>query len=361
MSSVLKASLVLENGKTFEGYSFGSTTPVTGEVVFNTGMVGYPQTMTDPSYKEQILNFTYPLIGNYGVPENTKDSNNISKFFESEKIQVKGIIVSDYSYDYSHYQAVKSLDAWMKEQNIPGITGLNTRELTQTLREKGSMLGKIIIEKKTRIQKMEDPNKRNLVAEVSTKEPVEYGSGKKTIAVLDYGVKNNILRSLLKRKIKVLKLPWDYDLFEHSEKFDGIVLSNGPGDPKIVTESINIVKKALETNTPTFGICLGNQLLALAAGANTYKLKFGHRSQNQPCIMQGTNSCQITSQNHGFAVDAKTLPKGWKEWFFNANDQTNEGIIHEKKPFMSVQFHPEAFPGPVDSNYLFDYFLKVVK
>ncbi len=360
MPELLRASLVLENGFSFDGYSFGYDKPVNGEVVFNTGMVGYPQTLTDPSYKEQILCLTYPLIGNYGVP-GKKTKNGLIEHFESEKIQIKALLVSDYSFEYNHYDSVKSLQQWLKEEKIPAITGINTRELTQVLREKGVMLGKIVINGKGKNQKLSDPNKKNLVEKVSSDKVQEFGSGSKTIAVVDCGAKNNIIRSLIQRNVKVLRIPWNYDLFEKNESFDALFFSNGPGDPTLVKKTIDLAKKSMESNYPTLGICLGNQILALAAGAKTYKLKYGHRSQNQPCVLKGTKTCYITSQNHGFAVDSKSLPKNWNEWFYNANDNSNEGIKHKTKPFMSVQFHPEAMPGPFDANSLFDLMLKEVK
>lgn len=370
MDSLKKATLFLENGSVFEGKSFGADYCTNGEVVFNTGMVGYPQSLTDPSYKGQILCFTYPLIGNYGVPAKEKE-NNLLKEFESEKIQVQGIIVSDYSFEYSHWNSEKSLQEWLQEENIPAITGIDTRALTKELREKGTMLGRIVIEKNEKKEnedkkielRFEDPNKRNLVAEVSTKEVIEYQAEKERyrIVVVDCGVKNNIIRSLLKRNASVLRVPWNYDFLEKGNEFDAVLFSNGPGDPKIAKESIELMKNVLEKEIPTFGICLGTQIMALAAGADTYKLKYGHRSQNQPCRIVGENKAFITSQNHGFAVKKESLPGDWKEWFVNLNDGTVEGIKHESKPFSAVQFHPEATPGPRDTEFLFDEFLKMVR
>ena len=345
---LMSLKLVLEDGHEFEGIAFGADQPISGEVVFNTGMVGYPETLTDPSYKGQILVLTYPLIGNYGVPK---------EGFESDKIQVSGLIVADYSEKYSHWQAVKSLGSWLKEQGIPAISGIDTRKLTKILRERGTMLGKIVNGAEIAF---DDPNKRDVVKEVSVKEPIIYNEqGKKRIILIDCGVKNNIIQNLIKRDLVVTRVPYDYNFL--SEKCEGIVISNGPGDPKMCTETIKHVKKALEMNIPTFGICLGNQILALAAGGNTYKLKYGHRSQNQPCIRSGTKRCYITTQNHGFAVDMKTLNSDWEELFVNANDGTNEGIRHKTKPFMSVQFHPEGHSGPEDTNFLFDEFVKMLK
>ena len=349
--------LVLEDGSVFEGFSFGSDVSVSGEVVFNTGMVGYPESLTDPSYKGQILVLTYPLIGNYGVPSNERE-NGILKHFESDGIKITALVISDLSENHSHWNSAKSLSEWLKENNIPGLYGIDTRALTKKLREKGVMLGKVVFEKDAKI---EDPNKRNIVAEVSCKEKTVYNeNGKKRVILADCGAKNNIVRCLVKRDCPVIKVPWDYDFVEE-EKYGGIMISNGPGDPKMCRETIAIIKKAMEKNVPIFGICLGNQLLALAAGADTYKLKYGHRGQNQPSMDVKTKRCYITSQNHGFAVDVKKLPSEWEEWFVNANDGTNEGIRHKKKPFFSVQFHPEANPGPKDTEFLFDEFLGMIK
>jgi carbamoyl-phosphate synthase small subunit len=351
-----KAKLVLKDGTVFRGYSFGAKEPVIGEVVFNTGMVGYPESLTDPSYRGQILVLTYPLIGNYGVPEYEKEEN-LLKYFESDKIQVQGLLVSDYSNTYSHWNAKKSLSKWMIEHNIPGIYDIDTRELTKKLRTKGTMLGKIIYDKEK--ISFEDPNKRNLASEVSINKPVIYMKGKKKIILVDCGVKNNIIRAFLKRNFTVVRVPWNYNFIK--EKANGVIISNGPGDPKKCNETIEYVKVALSKNIPILGICLGSQILALAAGADTYKLKYGHRSQNQPCVEVGTNRCYITTQNHGYAVDSDTLPEDWREWFYNSNDETNEGIKHISKPFFGTQFHPEASPGPDDTEFLFDLFIRSMK
>ena len=348
--------LILKDGSIFHGYSFGSKKPVTGEVVFNTGMVGYPESLTDPSYRGQILVLTYPLIGNYGVPGYEKEDN-LLKYFESDRIQVQGLIISDYSNDYSHWNAKKSLSEWMREYEIPGIFSIDTRALTKKLREKGTMLGKIVYGKEN--ISFEDPNKRNLAAEVSISEPIIYKKGKKKVVIVDCGTKNNIIRALLRRNFTVIRVPWNYDFL--NEKADGVVISNGPGNPKLCKETIKNVGNALSKNMPVLGICLGSQILALAAGANTYKLKYGHRSQNQPCVEVGTKRCYIASQNHGYAVDSDTLPEDWREWFYNDNDKTNEGIIHISKPFFGAQFHPEASPGPDDTEFVFDMFLRAMR
>jgi carbamoyl-phosphate synthase small subunit len=347
---------MLEDGSIFQGYSFGAKKPVSGEVVFNTGMVGYPESLTDPSYRGQILVLTYPLIGNYGIPGNNREDN-ILKFFESEKIQVQGLIISNYSESYSHWNAKKSLSDWMKENSVPGIYGVDTRELTKKLRKKGTQLGKIIY-KNEKIS-FDDPNKRILASEVSIKKPITYKKGKKKVILVDCGTKNNIIRAFLRRDFTVVRVPWDYDFLD--EKADGVIISNGPGDPKKCDKTIENIRTVISKNIPILGICLGSQILGLAAGAKTYKLKYGHRSHNQPCVDSSSHRCYITSQNHGYAIDADTLPVDWREWFSNNNDGTNEGIIHISKPFFGAQFHPEASPGPDDTEFLFDMFVRAMK
>ena len=351
----IKVRLELEDGSVYWGFSFADQKSVTGEVVFNTSMVGYPESLTDPSYYGQILVLTYPLIGNYGVPE-SEVVNGLNRWFESNRVQIRGLVVSDYSFDYSHWNGKKSLQDWLSEHHIPGIYGIDTRMLTKRLRDEGTMLGRILFF--TEEMNFEDPNKVNLVEKVSITEPVEYGSGDKKVILVDCGCKDNIIKCLINRDIRVKRVPWNYDFTQ--EQYDGVMITNGPGDPKMCHETIKIIQKVLDRSKPIFGICLGNQLLSLAAGADTYKLKFGHRSQNQPCVEVGTKRCYITSQNHGYAVNGRTLPEGWEPWFVNANDDTNEGIRHVSKPFMSVQFHPEAAPGPVDTGILFDDFKRML-
>jgi len=350
------AILVLEDGTKFKGKSFGYSKSIAGEIVFNTAMTGYPESLTDPSYKGQILVATYPLIGNYGVPGKNKKDQMLENY-ESNKIQLSGFVVSDYSHAYSHWNAEKSLHEWMLENNVPGIYGIDTRELTKILRDKGTMLGKIIIEDQS--IDFFDPNKQNLVAEVSTKEKQVYGNGKYKILLIDCGVKNNIIRHFLKRDTTIIRVPWDYDPAQ--EEYDGLFISNGPGDPVKCEPTIQNLVQAFEKEQPIFGICLGNQLMALASGAKTYKLKYGHRSHNQPVLQLETKKAYITSQNHGFAVDNSTLNTHWKPLFINLNDQTNEGFKHESKPFFSTQFHPEASSGPTDTEFLFDLFIDEIK
>lgn len=344
----MKGKLILEDGSTWEGESFGFEKSTAGEVVFSTGMTGYPESYTDPSYEGQILINTYPLVGNYGVPG--KD------LWESGKIHIKGLIVSNYIDTPSHFQSQRTLSEWLKNEQIPALEIKDTRALTQKIREKGTMLGKIVLGQQD--VEFYNPDLENLVEKVSIQTVQNHGNGTKTIVLIDCGAKNNIRRELLKRGVKVITVPWDYDPFQQKLKFDAIAVSNGPGDPKKTTKTIEIIKKALNLDIPILGICLGNQLLALAAGGDTKKLKYGHRSQNQPAIMERSKRCYITTQNHGFEVNK--IPPNFKAWFTNANDGSNEGIIHKSKPVMSVQFHPEARSGPTDCNWIFDYFLDKV-
>jgi carbamoyl-phosphate synthase small subunit len=296
------------------------------------------------------------LVGNYGVPGGDLE-NDMAKFFESDRLHISGLIISDYSFEYSHWNAKMSLGEWLKKFNIPGIFGIDTRSLTKRLREKGTMLGKIIFDNKD--VPMYDPNKDNLVDQVSIKEKKIYGQGKYRVLLIDCGVKHNIIRNLLKRDTTVVRVPWNFNI--STEEYDGLFISNGPGDPKMCTETIRNLNRAFEQDKPIMGICLGNQLMALASGADTYKLKYGHRSHNQPVLEVGTNKAYITSQNHGFAINNNTLTKDWVPLFVNLNDNTNEGMKHKTKPFFSSQFHPEASGGPVDTEFLFDEFIENIK
>ena len=354
-----KLKLILEDGSEYEGFSFGAEVETEGEVVFSTGMVGYPESLTDPSFEDQILICTFPLIGNYGVDHPIIDEQGIYQNFESDRIHIKALIVSDYSEKFNHYQAKKSLSEWLKEYNVPGISGVDTRALTKKIREKGVMLGKIVKADSNYTKEFRDPNQDNLVAKVSISEPQTYGTGDKTVLLLDCGMKQNILRNLLKRNVKVIRAPWDFDFNNTDLKFDCIFLSNGPGNPELLNPIIEKIKIAMQKNIPVVGICLGVQLLSIAAGAKTYKLKYGHRSQNQPCVDLETGKCFLTSQNHGYAVDENSLPEDYKVWFKNANDGSVEGVKHKTKPYAAVQFHPESEPGPTDTVYLFDELLKI--
>lgn len=347
--------LILDDGTVFEGRSFGAESAAAGEVVFSTAMVGYPESLTDPSYLGQILTITFPLVGNYGVPKDTF-TNGISDFNESERIQVSGLIVSDYSKEYSHWNADRSLGDWLKEHNVPGIYGIDTRELTKLLREKGSMKGKIVFADDNEIDFI-DPNLENQVAKASCKEILTYGTGKKRVVLVDCGVKHNIIRCLLRRDITLIRVPWDYDF--NQLEYDGLFISNGPGNPDFCEETVKNIRKTMETtDKPICGICMGNQLLSKAGGATIYKLKYGHRSHNQPVRLVGTERCYITSQNHGYAVSNSSLGEDWEPLFVNLNDGTNEGIRHKTKPYFSAQFHPEAASGPTDTDFIFDMFFE---
>jgi carbamoyl-phosphate synthase small subunit len=343
----------LEDGAEFEGWAFGAPVGIEGEVVFTTGMAGYPQSLTDPSYFGQILVATYPLVGNYGVPGDEVDESGISLHFESGRIWASGLVVSEACAVPSHYASVRSLPAWMESQGVPGLEGIDTRALTMRLRERGVMRGSILIEG---APAPESSAGAHAVAAVSCKEERVFGpGGRPRVALIDCGAKNNILRCLLSRGAEVTVLPWNASL--EGRDYDGVFLTNGPGDPKACTKTIATVRRALAGDKPVFGICLGAQIMGLAAGADTYKLPYGHRGQNQPCIDATTGRCYVTSQNHGYAVRADSLPSGWEVWFSNGNDGTVEGIRSAHGPFSAVQFHPEGCPGPRDTEFLFDAFL----
>lgn len=392
------ATLVLDDGSMFHGFSFGFDKAVAGEVVFNTAMTGYPESLTDPSYAGQLMVLTYPLVGNYGVPPFSIEENGLPTFMESEKIHAEAIIVSDYSEEYSHWNAVESLGDWLKREMIPGITGIDTRALTKKIREHGVMMGRILIDDETGAKyggiaglqmqvgslhmpfEMPDYGSINYVDRVSCKDIICYQPGGtemsfpartfgntqiatlnpelKRVVLLDCGVKANIIRSLLKRNVAVIRVPWNYDF--NQLEYDGLFLSNGPGDPDTCDAAVQNIRRALGGDKPICGICMGNQLLAKAGGASIYKLKYGHRSHNQPVRMVGTEKCFITSQNHGYAVDNDTLGADWEPLFINMNDETNEGIRHKTKPFFSSQFHPEACSGPTDTEFIFDKFVDLL-
>lgn len=357
-----KVTLQLSDGTEFHGKSFGYEQPVAGEVVFNTAMMGYPESLTDPSYAGQLLTMTFPLVGNYGVPPFTFDKQTgLPDFMESDRIYASALIVSDYSEQHSHWNAVESLGEWLQREKVPGITGIDTRELTKVLREHGVMMGKILFDDEPNNVPEADYEGVNFVDRVSVKEIVRYneGAGRKVVLV-DCGVKANIIRELIQRGVEVVRVPWNYDYTDM--EFDGLFLANGPGDPDMCSEAVEIIRKQMShSRKPICGICMGNQLLSKAAGATIYKLKYGHRGHNQPVRMVGTQKCFITSQNHGYAVDARTLDKDWEELFVNMNDASNEGIRHKENPWFSSQFHPEACSGPVDTEFMFDKFVETLK
>lgn len=353
-------TLVLEDGTLFHGKSFGYEQPVAGEVVFNTAMMGYPESLTDPSYAGQLMTLTYPLVGNYGVPPFTMSGNGLPAYMESGRIYASAVIISDYSGQYSHWNASESLSSWLKREKVPGITAIDTRQLTKVLREHGVMMGKILFDDMPDMIPEADYEGVNFVDKVSCKKLIKYneGAGPKVILV-DYGVKANIIRELIQRNIEVIRVPWNYDYT--SMDFDGLFLANGPGDPDMCQDAVDIIRKQMNNSRkPICGICMGNQLLAKAGGAAIYKLKYGHRSHNQPVRLVGTEQCFITSQNHGYAVDASTLNKDWEEFFVNMNDGSNEGIRHKTNPWFSSQFHPEASSGPVDTEFMFDKFVSAL-
>lgn len=365
-----KVTLILNDGSRFSGKSFGYEKPVAGEVVFNTAMTGYPESLTDPSYAGQLMTLTYPLVGNYGVPPFTIEPNRLPTFMESERIHAQAIIVSDYSQAYSHWNAVESLGDWLKREQVPGITGVDTRELTKVLREHGVMMGRIEFDDEekggntpTESDAGYNYDEVNFVDKVSCKEVMTYtpttDAPHPRVVLVDCGVKANIIRCLLKRNVEVIRVPWNYDF--NALDFDALFISNGPGDPDTCDAAVQNIRKAMENpQLPIFGICMGNQLLSKAGGATIYKLKYGHRSHNQPVRMVGTNRCFITSQNHGYAVDNTTLGADWEPLFINMNDGSNEGIRHKKNPWFSAQFHPEAAGGPTDTEFLFDEFVSLI-
>jgi carbamoyl-phosphate synthase (ammonia) len=361
-----RARITLIDGTVLEGTSFGAEKNVAGEVVFSTGMTGYTEALTDPSFRGQVLALTYPMIGNYGVPDIKEvDKYGLRRAFESEQIHATGLICQEYSEAWSHWDAKSSLGDWLKAEGIPGISGIDTRALTKKIRAGGAMSGKIEFEGQPGVE-FEDPNTRNLVDEVSCKEVRVFGKGNPhKILAVDCGIKNNMIRMLVDRGAELKVVPWDHNLYDELPHVDGIFLSNGPGDPTMCKKTIDELRKIVNAPDdmikPIFGICLGNQLLSLAAGAEIYKLPFGNRGQNQPVLNHITGECYITPQNHGYAVNDENLPTGWKRLFTNANDQSNEGIMHESKPFFTAQFHPEAQGGPTDTAFLFDVFLESVK
>ena len=351
-------TLVLQDGTKFHGKSFGYDAPVAGEVVFNTAMMGYPESLTDPSYAGQLVTLTFPLVGNYGVPPFTFTADGLPTFMESDHIHASAVIVSDYSEQYSHWNAHESLADWLKREHVPGITGIDTRELTKVLREHGVMMGQIIFDDEPNNIPQAQYEGVNFVDRVSCKDIIKYNEGAgKRVFLVDCGVKANIIRNLIERGLEVVRVPWNYDYT--GMEFDGLFLGNGPGDPDLCQEAVDILRQQMnKSRKPICGICMGNQLMAKAGGANIYKLKYGHRSHNQPVRMVGTDKCYVTSQNHGYAVDASTLDKDWSELFVNMNDGSNEGVRHNTNPWFTSQFHPEACSGPVDTLFMFDLFVE---
>jgi carbamoyl-phosphate synthase small subunit len=365
-----KCTLTLSSGQSFEGQLIGAPLNSSGELVFTTGMVGYTEALTDPSYFGQILIFSYPLIGNYGIPEIPKElSLPIPRGFESARANVAGVIVTIDSPDAYHWNSFSDLDKWLKKEGVPGIVGLDTRHLVQLTRESSTLLGKVSPEgaegyrhlggEFTATDEYFDPGQNLILPAVSTPERKTLGNGKVRIGLVDCGVKWNIVRQLIDKDCTVEILPWDTDL--SSVECDGWLLSNGPGDPMNTGDLIERVRGLTANRKPVLGICLGHQILSAAAGCKTKRMEYGHRSHNQPIYLVGTRKGAITSQNHGYVVCEDSLPEGWKPWFKNANDDTIEGIIHEDLPFRSVQFHPEAAGGPRDTSWIIEEFVMEVK
>jgi len=358
-------NLILDDGTVLDGIGFGYSTVVFGEIVFNTGMVGYPETLTDPSYSGQILTLTYPLIGNYGVPDPAiKDDDGISSYFESDKIQVRGLVIHELSMIASHWNLSMTLDEWLYKEKIPGISGIDTRELTKKLRTSGVMMAALAVSDteideakvKKQLSLAQNYTTEKFMDAVSTKDEQVFGKDKKTVVVIDTGVKNAILRNIIEIGYKVVKVPWNSSIEKIlSYKPKGVVVSNGPGDPQNCPDTINTAKSLIEKNIPTLGICLGAQILGLAGGADTYKLKYGHRGQNKPCVNLENDQVYVTSQNHGYCISPDTLKNSeFNLWFSNTDDKTVEGIKHKKQKCIAVQFHPEASPGPYDCKFVFE-------
>lgn len=351
--------LILEDGSELHGSAFGAQRAVAGEVVFSTAMTGYVETLTDPSFRGQILVLTYPLQGNYGVPA-PRPASSLDRPFESSRIQVQGLVVQSYVATPSHADSTRSLGDWLSSEDVPGVTGIDTRALTQKLREHGTLRGWLLPDGAAQADAHAVDMHRELFRLVAPAEPVRHAGAGPEILLVDVGAKDNIVRSLLERGASVTRAPWHADLSALAQKADGVLIGNGPGDPKLLGALVEQVRGLLARgNLPIFGVCLGNQILALAAGGDTYKLPYGHRGVNQPVQDLGSRRCFVTSQNHGYAVLDRSLPRDFEPWFMNLNDGTNEGIRARFKPYFSVQFHPEASPGPQDTGFLFDEFLRL--
>ena len=357
-SSSTAMRLGLEDGAAYPGVGFGYRRAVAGEVVFNTGMAGYVEALTDPSYRGQILVLTYPLIGNYGVPA-PRPPDSIAPPFESGRIQVQGLVVQHHERAPSHHASVRSLHEWLLDERVPGIAGVDTRALTARLREAGTMRGELVPDPAPPGKPAAVEMTREVFEQVAPAAARWYGDGDgPRILLVDVGAKDNLVRSLVRRNARVHRVSGLEPLEAAARASDGILIGNGPGDPADLGDLAAGLRGIMEWFPgPILGVCLGNQLLALAAGAGTFKLPYGHRSVNQPVRDLVTGRCYITSQNHGYAVDEDRLPSRWVPWFQNLNDGTNEGVRCLDRPFRSVQFHPEARPGPEDTGWLFDDFL----
>ena len=364
--------LVFDDGTVLDGMGFGHSGIAFGEIVFNTGMVGYTETLTDPSYSGQILMMTYPLVGNYGVPDPTLvDKDGIQKYFESSRIQARGLVVHELSLTASHWNLHMTLDEWLYREKIPGISGIDTRELTKKLRTGGvRMVALVVSDSKIdtddiskELAKAPHYNSERFMDVVSTNQEIVYGSDSESVVVIDTGVKNAILRNIRNLGYKVIKLPWNTPIdkiLSYNPK--GVVISNGPGDPQNCPETINIAKSLIEKNIPTLGICLGAQIIGIAGNTQTYKLKYGHRGQNKPCVNVENNQVYVTSQNHGYGIMPESLDSSeFNLWFTNADDHTVEGIKHKTQNCVAVQFHPEASPGPYDCKFVFEELKKLME
>ena len=365
------AVLLLEDGTLFLGKGFGADATVVGELVFNTGMVGYPESMTDPSYSGQVLSFTYPLIGNYGVPSaQDRDVFGLPRYFESGDIKVTGIVVQEYCQKPSHWASAQTLSSWMAKEGVPGIEGVDTRALVTTIRERGVMMCVLstgdeagnrrklrgLLEKSARYDSVD------YVKRVSVKKAETYGEADQKVVVIDCGVKESIIRNMLGRGYSVVRLPFDSpysEVMKHDPA--GVIVSNGPGDPRLCVETVKTTARLVDSEVPVLGICLGEQVLGMSQGGETYKLKYGHRGQNKPVVDLLSGRGYVTSQNHGYAVDPKSLTTtDLKPWFVNGDDKSVEGLVHGKKPAIAVQFHPEAAPGPYDTEFVFDRFTEMI-